>query len=310
MGSNRLVRGVNDFATLLPEAAAEWDYEKNNGLRPDDIMAGSDRYIYFRCARGHEWRTKAYHRKEGHGCPVCTSVEGSIVSGINDLASNRPELILEWDSGKNCYDPGKLGLYSQKKVWWICPKGHSWQASVHHRAIRGQGCPYCSGQKMLPGFNDLAATMPGLAAEWNYERNKGLDPSDVMAGSDRKVWWRCSLGHEWEAYIYSRKNGNGCPFCSGQKVLKGFNDLATVAPMVAADWDDERNRPLAPDQVTAGTSRRVWWICSNGHSWQSSIASRALNNRGCPYCSGKRVLQGVNDLASQAPEVAAEWDPE
>ena len=114
MGSNRLVRGVNDFATLLPEAAAEWDYEKNNGLRPDDIMAGSDRYIYFRCARGHEWRTKAYHRKEGHGCPVCTSVEGSIVSGINDLASNRPELILEWDSGKNCYDPGKLVDLSER----------------------------------------------------------------------------------------------------------------------------------------------------------------------------------------------------
>ena len=310
MGSSRLVRGVNDFATLLPEAAAEWDYEKNNGLRPDDIMAGADRYIYFRCARGHEWRTKAYHRKEGHGCPFCTSVEGRITAGINDLASNKPELMLEWDSEKNCYDPGKLGLYSQKKVWWICPKGHSWRASVHHRAVRDQGCPYCSGQKMLPGFNDLAATMPGLAAEWNYERNKGLDPSDVMAGSDRKVWWRCSLGHEWEAYLYSRKSGNGCPFCSGQKVLKGFNDLATAAPMVAADWDDERNRPLAPDLVTAGTSRRVWWICPNGHSWQASIASRALNNRGCPYCSGKRVLQGVNDLASQAPEVAAEWDPE
>lgn len=309
MGSNRLVRGVNDFASVLPDAAAEWDYEKNGDLKPEDIMAGSDRYVFFRCRRGHEWRTKAYHRKEGHGCPVCSSVEGGIIPGRTDLASNRPELLEEWDYGKNVYVPENLGLYSKKKVWWRCRQGHSWQTEVFYRAVKGHGCPYCAGQILLAGFNDLETIMPQLAAEWNQERNGSLKPSDVMPGTDQKVWWRCRRGHEWEAYIYSRKAGTGCPYCSNQKLLKGFNDLATTAPWLAAEWDDARNGSLAPDMVTAGSCRSVHWICREGHRWEASIASRSGKQRkGCPFCAGVKVVRGRNDLESQAPEVAREWD--
>ncbi len=308
MGSKRPVRGKNDFKTILPEAAREWDYEKNGDLRPEDIMAGSDRYVYFRCSRGHEWATKAYHRKEGHGCPYCTSTEGSISPGMNDIASMRPELMKEWDYEKNSYSPERLGVYSKVKAWWRCAEGHIWQAGVKNRAVRGQGCPYCLGKKLMPGFNDLETTMPELAAEWDDERNGDLRPSDVMAGTDRKVWWRCRLGHEWEAYIYSRKTGSGCPYCVGQKVLKGFNDLASVAPALAADWDDEKNGQMKPDEVTAGANRKVWWRCRYGHCWEATVASRYGNGRGCPYCAGHEVIKGKNDLASQAPDLISEWD--
>jgi hypothetical protein len=90
-------------------------------------------------------------------------------------------------------------------------------------------------------------------------------------------------------------------------VLPGFNDLATTHPLVAAEalgWD--------PTTVTAGSERRREWKCSNGHKWSAAVKSRALTGNGCPYCGGKKVLAGFNDLATTHPLVAAEalgWDP-
>ena len=71
-----------------------------------------------------------------------------------------------------------------------------------------------------------------LMAEWDWEKNAalGFDPDKLTLGSERKVWWKCSKGHGWEAVCYSRTAGNQCPICSGRKVLVGYNDLSTLLP--------------------------------------------------------------------------------
>ncbi|MCH5314701.1 MAG: zinc-ribbon domain-containing protein, partial [Eubacterium sp.] len=99
-----------------------------------------------------------------------------------------------------------------KKVWWKCCKGHEWQATISDRN-NGRGCPYCSGKKSLKGYNDLQTVNPTLANEWNYEKNNGLTPVDVTPGSNKKVWWKCQRGHEWQAIICNRNRGNSCPVC-------------------------------------------------------------------------------------------------
>jgi hypothetical protein len=105
---------------------------------------------------------------------------------------------------------------SHKKVWWKCSKGHEWQAIIKDRNS-GKGCPYCSGKKVLKGYNDLQSVNPILAKEWNYDKNDGLTPADVTPNSGKKVWWKCSKGHEWQATIYHRNNGRGCPVCAREK---------------------------------------------------------------------------------------------
>ncbi len=84
---------------------------------------------------------------------------------------------------------------------------------------------------------------PTLMAEWNWEKNNALDldPKTLTLGSNKKVWWKCSKGHEWQATINHRNNGRGCPHCSGRKVLKGYNDLATVNPKLATEWNYDKN---------------------------------------------------------------------
>ena len=79
-----------------------------------------------------------------------------------------------------------------------------------------------------------------LMAEWNWERNTDFDPSQLTLGSNRKVWWKCVKGHEWQTTIAHRSNGQKCPYCSGKKVLKGENDLQTANPNLAKEWNYEK----------------------------------------------------------------------
>ena len=98
---------------------------------------------------------------------------------------------------------------------------------------KGNGCPYCAGKKVLSGYNDLQTVNPTLAKEWNYEKNEGLTPAEVMPNSNKKVWWKCQKGHEWQAVISNRNNGNGCPYCAEQYAIKGQKDLQTVNQILA-----------------------------------------------------------------------------
>ena len=201
--------------------------------------------------------------------------------------SDNAQLMAEWNWERNTdFNPSQLTLGSEKKVWWKCSKGHEWQASISHRN-QGRGCPYCSGRKTLKGYNDLQTINPAVAKEWNYEKNNGLTPADVTPNSDIKAWWKCSEGHEWQATIGSRHKGSGCPYCSGRKTLKGYNDLKTINPAVAKEWNYERNGDLNPEHFTASSNNKVWWKCSKGHEWQTTINSRN-DGCGCPVCSSER----------------------
>lgn len=105
-------------------------------------------------------------------------------------------------------------------------------------------------RKLERGVNDLATTMPEIAAQWDYEKNGGLTPEDVRAGSGDRVWWKCERGHSWQTAVYHRKAGHGCPFCTAAKVRSGVNDLGTVNPALAREWDYDRNDGLSPSDVT------------------------------------------------------------
>lgn len=84
------------------------------------------------------------------------------------------------------------------------------------------------------------------------------------------------------------QRGDGCPYCANRKVLPGFNDLATAAPLVAKQWHETLNGALTPEMVTAGSHKKAWWQCSYGHAWKANIYSRAgVQQCGCPVCARK-----------------------
>lgn len=421
----------------------EWDYEKND-LSPSDILISSHKKIWWKCFKGHSWCASVANRyRKKYGCPYCA---GRLpVIGVEDLFSTNPELQESWDYDKNkLLNPKLLKANSEKKAWWICRQGHSWETKILNRANRGYGCPYCAGQRILKGYNDLQSQYEDIALEWNYEKNE-IKPSEVSGRSNKKVWWKCSIcGNSYIASIYNRTyNNSGCPKCnlrnktsfpeqtvffyikqkypdaingyreealnkmeldiyipslkigieydglrwhSGKNCTKRDNEkynlckqlgiklvrieetdeirnnadleihvspdyneemfsklfselnvilkssiipniekdriniikqyrydlknksLELIYPDIAKEWDYKSNMGLTPSMFSPGSNEKVWWICSLGHRYSSSIVNRVKLPVACPICTGKQVLVGFNDLASHDEKIASEWD--
>ena len=132
---------------------------------------------------------------------------------------------------------------------------------------------------------------------WNKERNGDLKPTDVIANSNKRVWWKCREGHEWSGLIANRaRRGEadpGCPYCSGRKVLAGYNDLATTHPGIAAMRHPRMNRRLRPTGVQAVSRKFAWWRGECGHVYQMAVRDRVRAKPGyCPYCSGRKRPEG------------------
>ncbi len=429
--NQKVLVGYNDLVTTNPEIAKEWDYSKNT-ISPLDITVGSNKKVWWICSTcGYSWNTTVVDRKQGRGCPQCNkeskssfpeqaifyyinniypdailgdrhlvkeldvyipskkvaieydgghwhknlqkdieknelckskgimlyrvretncpemkSEEGikiltleygdekqleNIIKTLcieisneeidvdlyrdksiiyskyltkkkeNSIASKHPELLDFWDYQKNgTIKPSAISFKSNKEFFWKCKNGHSYKQSVKAK-VSNSGCPICTNHRIQKRYNDFETWCKNnnkikLLDEWDYDRNTFL-PSDIMMGTEINVWWKCKNGHSYESFPYTRKSGAGCPYCSvpAKKVLKGFNDLKHKYPELAMEWDYEKNGVLKPDDVTFGSGKKVWWKCSQGHSFQSQITTR-VNGYGCPECGKKKVIRAVRNL--------------
>ena len=296
----------DSLAQINPQLASEWHPIRNGKLTPSHVKRNSNQKVWWQCKEGHEWEATIDSRTSGNNCPYCAGKRPIV--GQTDLATTHPELAKEWHPTKNGeITPQKVTQGSGKKFWWQCEKGHEWEAVLNGRSD-GSHCPYCSNQKVLPGFNDLATTHPHLLKEWHPTKNKDLSPNTVVSGNKKKVWWKCEHGHEWETEIHNRAKGTDCPYCKGKYAIQGKTDLAQTHPQLANEWHPNKNHPLTPHQVSSGSNKRVWWQCEKGHEWDAIIANRK-KGQGCPYCSGRYAIVGETDLATTHPQLANEWHP-
>ena len=287
----RVLKGFNDLQTVFPDIAAEWHPIKNQSDKPDMFTFGSGHKAYWLCpVCKQEWQAAINNRTTNHrGCPYCAHERP--IKGKNDLPSVRPDLMVEWNYNKNDgIDPSDLMVNSNKKVWWKCSKcGYEYEALVSNRT-KGTGCKQCAGQVLNPGKNDLETLYPLIAAEWDYEENDGILPSQVFPNTNKSFHWKCSLGHKWEASPNSRTSGRGCPYCSGNLVWVGFNDLATTHQSIAAEWHPYLNGELLPSQVSKGYSKKVWFLCPVCHNAYDSFIGNKIKGYGkCPYCSPRKT---------------------
>ncbi len=224
--SKKVVKS-NCLATMYPEIAVQWHFEKNGKLTPDDVMGGSNKKVWWKCDKkeDHEWEALINSRtNQNHGCPCCA---GQKIVKSNCLKTTHPKIAKQWHKTKN----GELkstdvGRGSHKMVWWQCGKvkDHEWKTYIGNRVF-GKGCPYCAGQKTSIS-NCLATTHPEIASQW-HPCNE-LKPTQVTAGADEYVWWQCKYdkSHKWKAKIYHRTGSeSNCPICRSSKNERLIEDI-------------------------------------------------------------------------------------
>lgn len=245
----RIVPGINDFATTDPWIMAYWD--SSSPVTVHEISRGSKKLItllFPTCGHRKEITPNHLIKIEKLKCEECDSIvyidKNASLKREKTPLELRDYLFDEWDSRKNNLSLETEGLALRESFWWLCPDfQHSWQCSLNRR-LKGEdpGCSICRGTKLLTDFNDLATKFPQLASQWDLEKNT-TRPEKVLPGSNTAVWWLCEFGHSWKTPPNNRKNGTNCPLCA-----KGMSKLEKkVVDFIESIYDGpilQRQRPL------------------------------------------------------------------
>lgn len=280
----------NPRVSDVPSILSLWDTGKNSqiGLYPDDVTTGSNKVAWFYCTRGrnHSFSSRISNVVTGTGCSVCKGRQ--VLRGFNDFESQCSYESYFWDYCKNLDNPWEIVKSKNATRWFICELGHSFSLTINSIQSRSNWCPYCAGQRVLLGFNDLKTNSPSIASHWNYTFNKKL-PEEVLSSSTKKYWFVCSEGHDFDISPYnSFIRGQWCRYCSGSAVWPGYNDISYTHPRLTRQIDISSGFDYT--WVSAGSNILVPWVCdnNNSHRWLATPNDRALRGSGCPKCSNPR----------------------
>ena len=301
-----IISGINDLKTLYPSIAALYDSERNE-LPADRISPkSSDPNVFWKCELGHSYsRSPAIQIKVNAVCLVCS--ERALGIGYNDLKTKYPQLEALWDADEN----GPMEKYhvdtEARRYAFLCEKGHNFTATVQRMIKHQFQCLVCIGVQFHKDIS-LAVTDPALASEWSPNNSRTAD--SVTSQYQMQSLWRCPIcGGEYLYSIAKRFVGDHvCPFCNGQRLRAGLNDLTTTHPVLAKEWSPNNKR--TPQEFWKSSRQYVLWICPRCNSeYSAEIRSREVGDDACPYCSGLRIKRGVNDITTTNPELLPEWSP-
>lgn len=292
----------NSLATLFPEIAKDWDYNKNKEKTPINTVPGCHTKIWWRCSKNnnHSYQATISNRiKNSAECLKCNEENNSILKTHTEIAK-------EWHPTKNLpLQPNEVSRGSRKKIWWKCKNGHVWSSILKERTCGNLKCSRCPKDPIIKE-NNLNFTHPHLIEEWCFDRNIDISPEHLTSGSHKKIWWNCKQGHFWQAVVSSRtKQGSGCPYCSGLKATKQ-NNITVSHPELLREWHPTKNEGVYPNQLTSGSDKRINWICKNGHEWVTSVYERAKRKTGCIKCP-RNLKVRKNNLTETHPHLLQEW---
>jgi hypothetical protein len=308
-----------------PDILSQWHSELNGTItrygkpvKPENLASQSGVKIWWHCPESteHVWQTSVCTRVNAvNSCPFCSN---SRVCSTNSLQTMNPKMALEWHPKKNgSLTPNEILNYSGKKVWWKCPvaEDHEWKQSPSVRNSQSTGCPSCQNLQ-LSVTNSFVINYPEMAKEWHPTKNGNLQADNLISGSATKVWWKCDIAgdHVWRTSLDKRiSGGQGCPCCAYpiRKVVPS-NSLAEKFPKLVDEWDFQKNMK-GPTEYASGSSKKVNWICQEGHTFSQMVSNRTLHGQGCPRCNSDRdflLPDKSNSLGKKYPELILEWNEE
>lgn len=268
----------------------------------------SNKAVYWMCDNGHSVKRNICNvsKVPGYECPVCNN--RILQRGINDLASQYPELSKEYDSTKNPLPPEKICISSSDtSIWWKCDDEHSFQSAVSHRINTSQECPVCTRRIVVPGINDLKRKYPDIIKIWDYDKNERL-PEHISDRTIDRFYFKCDKGHSYTARKEMIANyGCKCLVCENKILAKGVNSFADARPELLDEWSP--NNIVSPEDVLCSMHLPIKWICLDcQNEYTAHMHLRRKGDNMCPICNNKKLVAEINSFGAVGPkELVAEW---
>lgn len=310
--SGRLViKGKTDLLSQHPEIVKEWDFDKNT-IFPDEIPSKSGIKVWWKCEQGHSWKATVGNRVHNKsGCPRCN------IENVNSFCEQAVYYYIKQafpDAINGDMHIGmELDIYIPSISVAIEYDGEVWHTSKKKREIDENKNNLCI-EKGITLIRIREPKLPHIDNCITFVRidstsSKSLD--DVISELLRYL--------EVEKIVIDT-DSDSSNILVQYATKKQENSLAYCNPDIAYEWHPTKNGGLTPEKVSKASRRKVWWLGKCGHEWMMPVSARTCTThydkngrlrkpQGCPYCCGKRVLVGFNDLQSQYPEIAAEWHP-
>ena len=318
------VRGAARVATTIArkgcfsdaELLKDWDYDCNV-LGPEAYSPCSNKKVFWKChVCGYQWDAKISNRVHGRGCPACSGKRLHV--GHNDLATTDPKLAKEWHPTKNGgLSPTDVMRGQARKVWWLCPNGHAYCASLNKRTSDHTGCPICNSGRQT-SFREQAfyyyikKIFPNAVSrykpEWlgRMELDIFIPEKKLAIEYDGTAWHKDSnFGREKHKYELCVKNGvklwriketmpeSGMGMADRMfsvQNVENKNEFRNLLILVLTELDPECNM----------------WTRKNFRKFWTEVDVNLDRDR---YEINQYRYAVKNSLLAKRPDIAAEWHP-
>ena len=79
-----------------------------------------------------------------------------------------------------------------------------------------------------------------------------------------------------------------------KQIMSKKGSLKSLFPEIASEWHPEKNGDLKPENYSGKSTKKIWWLCSEGHAYDTSIKNRTSVLNTQPASSTTSII--INEL--------------
>ena len=318
----QMLKGYNTLQETHPYLAKFWD--KSNDKSISEYWHKSSECINWKCpccnvsfyCSPNEMASRTdLENSNFQTCPNHCDWDTLVFN--NDILYNFPKLQEEWSDKNGLPVHLALSHIETKKYWWKCSVCQGeYLCSIPIRKEVRDSCPYCNDEQPLKGYNTISDIHPELTSYWSSKNIQKIDEITLSEAKNKKYIWLCDccnleFNEKLSIVLDQFLNNNNrelkkiCPYCN-KKIPKPEESLGYQKPFLKSEWLENSNGDIY--NIFSNSNDIIEWICRKCHrNFKAKISNRAEDDKCCPYCSNRKLIKGINDLATTHPHLKKEW---
>jgi hypothetical protein len=219
----------------------------------------------------------------------------------------RPSLVMAlWAYLRPTFDSLHAYVLGEHPSWRTVDHEYPLRTAIAEQLVQFHGTPDAMANYLAASGDDSLSYAKTMARSTCVHDTVNIGPVRSFT---------CSEGHTFDYLppnqlpdtILASTFVPTCGICAPNRVKPGKNDLVTLAPKIASQFDPLRNGGLTARNVAANSSIKRWWLCEAGHSHEVSPSHKTQPGYTCAICDDRIVRPGLNSILTTHPEYARMW---